>query len=76
MSQKSMIRAALERGESLTRKDVDRRFGCCKAPARMSELRREGLPDIVTEMVKSNGKRFAVWYLPKPPLPGMREWVR
>lgn len=76
MSQKSEIRAALMRGESFTRMDVLRRWGSAKAPARIAELRREGLPDIVTEMVESNGKRFARWYLPKPMLPGMAEELR
>lgn len=71
MSQKSEMRLALVRGESFTRMDVLHRWGCAKAPARIAELRREGLPDIVTEMVEANNKRFARWYLPKPMLPGL-----
>jgi hypothetical protein len=73
MSQKSEMRAALIRGESFTRMEVLHRWGCSKAPARISELRQEGLPDIVTKMITSNGKRFARWYLPKLMLPGMEE---
>jgi hypothetical protein len=63
MSQKSEMRAALKRGESFTRLDALLRWGCAKAPARISELRQEGLP-IKTEIVEGDGKRFARWYMP------------
>ena len=67
MSQCSEMRDALKRGESFTRMDALRRFGTAKAPARISELRQEGLP-IVTEIVEQDGKRFARWSLPKEPM--------
>ena len=70
MSQKSEMRAALIRGESFTRIVALRRWGCAKAPARIAELRQEGLA-IETQIEEANGKRFARWYLPKPMLPGM-----
>lgn len=62
MSQRSDIRLALERGDSLTREDIRERFGCCKGPARIAELRQEGMW-IETTMVEANGKRFARWSL-------------
>jgi len=67
MSQRAEMRDALKRGESFTRMDALRRFGTAKAPARISELRQEGLP-IVTEMVEQDGKRFARWSLPAEPM--------
>jgi len=63
-SQREMILEALQRGESLTRRDIDRRFNCCKGPARISELKKEGHP-IETTMCSENGKRFARWSLPQ-----------
>ena len=65
MSQKSDIRAALEKGEALTREDIRVRFGCCKAPARIAELRQEGMA-IVTCMEESNGKTYARWRIVGP----------
>ena len=62
MSQKSDMKAALKRGESFTRMDALRRLGTAKAPARIAELRPEGLP-IETEIIEENGKRFARWSL-------------
>ena len=61
------MRAALLRGESFTRLDVLDRWGCMKAPARIAELRREGL-DIETVPVVRNNKRFALWRLKKTPV--------
>jgi len=61
-SQRSQMRDALRRGESFTREEARQRWGCAKAPARIAELRQEGL-DIETVPVKANGKRFARWRL-------------
>ena len=41
MSQNSDILAALKKGEALTREDIRVSFGCTKAPARMSEIRKD-----------------------------------
>ena len=60
MSQASEILNALQHGETLTRREIDRRFDCAKAPARIAELRQAGWP-ISTRMVEVNGKRFAEW---------------
>ena len=69
MSQKAQILEALKRGESLTRRQIDQRFGCCKGPARISDLREEGYP-IHTERLSWTGphgtkKSCARWSLDK-----------
>jgi len=51
MSQKADILAALQNGESLTRRQIQDRFDCDKAPARISDLRRDGVP-IHTETLR------------------------
>jgi len=43
------------------------RWGCTKAPARIAELRQEGL-EIETIPVERDGKRFARWRLKEGPL--------
>jgi len=67
-SQRSQMRSALERGESFTRLDALTRWGCAKAPARIAELRQEGL-GIETVPVVVDGKRFARWRLQTGQLP-------
>ena len=70
MSQKSEMKAALLRGESFTRLEALDRFGTIKAPARIAELRQEGLP-IETEMVETpSGKHVARWYIREDNLRG------
>lgn len=47
MSQLSLIRAALEKGDTLTPIDALNRFGCFRLGARIHDLREEGY-DIAT----------------------------
>jgi len=68
MSQKSQIRAALENGEILTRRDCYLRFGCFEPGARVTELRQAGIP-IESVRVK-RGKEYPAWKL-SDRLPGM-----
>jgi len=58
---------ALKRGESFTRLDALNRWGCAKAPARIAELRQQGV-EIETIPVVVDGKRFARWKLRDRPL--------
>ena len=70
MSQKSEMKEALLRGESFTRLEALQRFNTVKAPARIAELRQEGLP-IETEMIETlSGKHVARWYIKQDDLPG------
>jgi len=61
-SQKILMRAALLRGESFDRMEALNRWGTAKAPARIAELRQEGL-DIESVPVTIDGKRFVRWKL-------------
>jgi hypothetical protein len=67
MNQKQRILEWLQGGNSLTRLNSWDQLGCLEAPARISELRQEGIP-IRTEMRTVTNKfgdrvRIAVWYL-------------
>jgi len=69
MSQKSDILAALKNGDKLTRDDISARFDCRKGPARISDLRKEGIA-IHTEMLyweteRGVKKSCALWSLDK-----------
>lgn len=67
MSQRTEMLEALKRGESFTRLDALNRWGCAKAPARIAELRQQGV-EIETIPVVVDGKRFARWKLRDRPL--------
>ena len=62
MSQRSEIRAALEAGDILTRRDCYKRFGCFEAGARITELRQEGM-DIESVKVFRDGEERPAWRL-------------
>ena len=72
MSQKSQIRAALENGEILTRRDCYLRFGCFEAGARVTEMREEEGMLIDPVRVIRDGKEYPAWKLrTSDRLPGM-----
>jgi len=64
MSQKADILAALKRGETLTRLDCLKRFGCLEAGARITELRKEGW---IIDSVKvwRDGQERPAWRMPR-----------
>lgn len=62
MSQEFQIEHYLRQGNSLTPIDALNMFGCFRLSGRILELRQKGL-DIVTDMIESNGKRFASYRL-------------
>ena len=69
MSQKNDILAALKRGDKLTRDDISARFDCRKGPARISDLRAEGIAirteTLHWETVHGVKKSCALWSLDK-----------
>jgi hypothetical protein len=62
MSQKELIRAALQSGAAITPMDALKQYGCFRLAPRIDELRREGL-DIETIPQTYNGKRYAAYVL-------------
>ena len=69
MSQRTMILAALRRGEILTRRDCYLQFGCFEPGARVTEMRQEGVP-IESVRVIREGRWCPAWKLGDR-LPGM-----
>jgi len=66
-SQSRAILSALQAGDTLTRLEAERRFGCARLAARIADLRAMG-HDVKTAWEKSNGKRYARYYLNTPRL--------
>ncbi len=62
MTQTSLIRAALEAGETLTPLDALQQFNCFRLAARIKDLRDDGL-DIETLKIATNNKSFAAYRL-------------
>ena len=62
MSQKTEIRAHLERGLSISPRLALHSYGCFRLAARVQDLRAEGMP-IQSRLITSAGKRFAVYWL-------------
>ena len=63
-SQEKRILSALKSGAKLTQLDMLYRFGAGQAGTRIFNLRRDG-HNIQTKMVTRNGKRVALYYMPK-----------
>lgn len=57
-NQTDLILAHLKRGESITPLEALNLYGCFRLGARIDDLRNKGY-EIQTDMVPSNGKRFA-----------------
>ena len=55
------ILKALQSGRVLTRMDCIKDFNCVEAPARITELRQQGLPINTRMVTQTNGKRHAEW---------------
>lgn len=66
MSQDLAILNHLKSGKSLTPTEALSLFGCFRLAARISDLKSQGFV-IETEIVKSNGKRYARYYIPQVP---------
>ena len=62
MSHNARVLTELQTGRSLTPMDALKEFGCFRLGARIKDLRNEGI-NIITTMVKQNGKRFASYRL-------------
>lgn len=63
MSQDLAILNHLKSGKSLTPTEALSLFGCFRLAARISDLKSQGFV-IETEIVKSNGKRYARYFIP------------
>jgi hypothetical protein len=67
MSQKKLIKAHLERGDSITQKEALDWFGCFRLAPRICELKEDGL-NIEKEKIKtSGGARIARYSLVMQP---------
>ena len=62
MTQKEMIRNHLQANKSITPLEALEMYGCFRLPARIAELKEDGL-QIKTDTVKHNGKHFARYRL-------------
>ena len=62
MTQSDQILKHLKSGNTITAINALNKFGCFRLAARINDLRNDG-HDIKTEMMTSNGKTFAVYYL-------------
>jgi len=58
MSQTTRIKKYLEKGGTLTHRKAEKMFNCDRLAAMIEELRLRDI-EIITTMVKRNGKRFA-----------------
>lgn len=65
MSQSDEIIDYLKSGQSLTSLDALYKFRVMRLAARIEQLRKQGY-QIETEIVKSDGKKWAKYYIPKP----------
>lgn len=65
-SQNKRIKKFLEEGGYITQMYAMREFGCFRLASRIFDLRNDYGMDIKSEMVESNGKRFAMYWLNKP----------
>lgn len=65
-SQNKRIKKFLEEGGYITQMYAMREFGCFRLASRIFDLRNDYGMDIKSEMVESNGKRFAMYCLNKP----------
>ena len=63
-SQEKRILTALQKGEQLTQLEMLYRFGAGQSGTRIFNLRRQG-HNIASKMVTRNGKRVALYYMPK-----------
>lgn len=64
-AQNKQIKAWLESGRSITPLDALNLFGSFRLSARIFDLRNDYGMNIDMEMVESNGKRFAMYWLNK-----------
>lgn len=65
-SQNKQIKAYLESGRSITPLDALNLFDSFRLSARIFDLRNDYGMDIKSEIVESNGKRYAKYWLNKP----------
>lgn len=64
-SQNKRIKAWLESGQKISALDALNLFDSFRLSARIFDLRNDYGMDIKSEMVESNGKRFAMYWLNK-----------
>ena len=62
MTHKHSILSALKKGQRLSKQQMLKRFGCWNSGNIILLLRKDG-HQINTDMVKRNGKRFAIYWM-------------
>lgn len=63
-SQRAKVLNRLQSGRSITPRQADNWWGCMRLAARINELRDNGV-DILTDMIKRNGKSYAQYRMVK-----------